>query len=126
MTKKTAKKPSDNLIPVNKRTMGEQREIVKKGGKKSGEVRRQRKALRDLFKSMLATPLPNDDLKAKIEAMGFSDEENNYNTLLGMTTLNKALKGDVRAIEFVRDTIGEKPKEEIEISEAPKIVDDIK
>ena len=33
-----------NLIPLNKRTKSEQREYARKGGKKSGEVRRKRKA----------------------------------------------------------------------------------
>lgn len=32
-----------NLIPLNKRTKSEQREYQKKGGQKSGEVRRQKK-----------------------------------------------------------------------------------
>ena len=36
-----------NLIPMNKRTKSEQREYTKKGGQKSGEVRRQRKAMKE-------------------------------------------------------------------------------
>lgn len=117
MTKNKSKKPIDNLIPNSERTPQELKKMTKKGGKKSGEVRRKRKALRDLFKSMLATPLPNTDLKAKIEAMGFSGEEENYNTFLGMTTLNEALKGNMKAVELIRDTIGEKPKDKIELKD---------
>lgn len=37
-----------NLIPQNRRTKSEQREIARKGGKKSGEVRRQKAVLRKL------------------------------------------------------------------------------
>ena len=36
-----------NSIPWNKRTESEQREYAKKGGQKSGEVRRQRKAMKE-------------------------------------------------------------------------------
>ena len=34
------------------------------------------------------------------------------------TTVQKALKGDLRAIEFIRDTIGEKPMETVELVSA--------
>lgn len=37
-----------NLVPQSKRTKREQREIASKGGKKSGEVRRERARLRKL------------------------------------------------------------------------------
>lgn len=40
--------------------------------------------------------------------------------------INEALDGKLKAIEFIRDTIGEKPKEIIEQHQvAPIIVDDI-
>ena len=42
-------KGKENLIPLNKRTKEEQREIAKMGGKKSGEVRREKKKLSEIF-----------------------------------------------------------------------------
>ena len=39
-----------NLIPLNKRTKEEQREICQKGAKKSTEVRRKKKDLKERFK----------------------------------------------------------------------------
>lgn len=108
--------PIDNLIPIKERTPSELREMTKKGGKKSGQVRRQRKELKELFKSMLSTPIPQEELKEQINNMGFENEEQNYNTLVGMTTLQEAIKGNMKAIEFIRDTMGEKPKEEIELN----------
>lgn len=115
MTEK--KNPKDNLISNSERTPKELKNMTKKGGKKSGQVRRQRKQLKELFKSMLSTPIPQADLKAKIDEMGLDNEEKNYNTLLGMTTLNEALKGNMKAVELIRDTIGEKPKDEIELKD---------
>ena len=38
-----------NLIPWNKRTESEQREYARQGGKKSGEVRRKKKAMKDMM-----------------------------------------------------------------------------
>ena len=118
MKSKSKKKDTkDNLIPINKRTKDEQREIVKKAGKASGKVRRQRKQLKDLFLSMLSTPIPQDELKGKITSMGLDNEEKNYNTLIGMTALTEALKGNLKAIELIRDTIGEKPKDSIQLTD---------
>lgn len=65
----------------------------KKGGIKSGEVRRQYASFRDAFKAMMT-----DEDRQKI-----------YDALI-----TKAMSGDVRAAEFLRDTLGEKPVERVE------------
>ena len=33
----------------------------------------------------------------------------------------KAIKGDIKAAEFVRDTIGQKPKEQVEVSSSTAV-----
>ena len=43
-------KGKDNLIPIPQRTKEEQREITKKGGKKSAQKRAERKAFADALK----------------------------------------------------------------------------
>ena len=115
------KDPKDNLMPIEEvnasRTREQHSKDSKKAGKASGKARRQRKQFKELFKSILETPLPQDELKAKIDEMGLEKEKKNYNTLLAMTTLNEALKGNMKAIELIRDTIGEKPKDEIEVKD---------
>lgn len=81
---------SENLKPpINKRSTSEQREIRQKGGIKSGEVRRARKTL----KEELLLLLENGDNQQKMSVALFQ----------------KALKGDIKAFEVIRDTIGEKP-----------------
>ncbi len=105
----------ENLRPIKTLSREEAKKRGSKGGKASVKAKKQRKQLKELFKSMLATSIPQEDLKEKIKTMGFKDEEENYNTLLGMTTLNEALKGNIKAVEMIRDTIGEKPKEEVAI-----------
>lgn len=83
----------ENLKPI--RTKSEAREKGKNGGKKSGEVRRERKAL----KEELLILLSQGDTQKK----------------LSLALINKALTGDVRAFESIRDTIGEKPVDKQEI-----------
>lgn len=91
---KIAKKGIENLKPVTKRTKNEAREISKKGGIKSGESRRERKKLKEELLLLLS--------------------ENNNNRKMSLAILKKALKGNIKAFEIIRDTIGEKPKEQIE------------
>lgn len=91
---KIANKGIENLKPVTKRTKNEAREISKKGGIKSGESRRERKKLKEELLLLLS--------------------ENNNNRKMSLAILKKALKGNIKAFEIIRDTIGEKPKEQIE------------
>lgn len=86
---------SENLKPMNKRTKSEQREIAKKAGIKSGEVRRARKTL----KEELLLLLENGDTQNKIS----------------LALIKKAIKGDIKAFEVIRDTIGEKPADKHEL-----------
>lgn len=91
---KIANKGIENLKPVTKRSKEEAREISKKGGIRSGEVRRERKKLKEELLLLLS--------------------ENNNNRKMSLAILKKALKGNIKAFEIIRDTIGEKPKEQIE------------
>lgn len=90
----------EDLLPV--RSKDEAKKRGSKGGKKSGESRRKRKALREHLEMLLKTK--QGDMTAA-EA-------------LTMAIFEKALGGDVRAFEVIRDTIGEKPveKKETEVS----------
>ena len=65
----------------------------KNGGVASGAARRQYATFRDAFKAMMT-----DEDRQKI-----------YDALI-----TKAMSGDVRAAEFLRDTLGEKPVEKVE------------
>lgn len=86
---------TENLKSV--RTVEEARELGRKGGIKSGEVRREKKLLRSLLEEAL--------LK----------ETKTGNNAVDITNaiIKKAKKGNVKAYEVIRDTIGEKPKENI-------------
>ena len=65
----------------------------RKGAAASAVVRRQYATFRDAFKAMMT-----DEDRQKI-----------YDALM-----TKAMSGDVRAAEFLRDTLGEKPVERVE------------
>jgi len=96
-----------NLIPWNKRTESEQREYAKKGGQKSGEVRRQKKAMKDTMKMLLSLDIPECDGKEKLRQMGVEDEDLNIQTGILTQQVMKALNGNLDSAKFVKDVLGE-------------------
>jgi len=101
-----------NLKPMNKRTKDEQREIAQKAGKKSGEARRAKKQLREVLEMALEM---SDNTTGEINAVAITQ-----------ALINAARKGNVRAYEVIRDTIGEKPTDKQEFNFTPvTIIDDI-
>lgn len=97
---------AENLKPNNERTPKERRENAQKAGIASGEARRARKTL----KEELLLLLSDGDIQNKIS----------------VALLKKAQKGNIKAFEVIRDTIGEKPKEEQTLTiKQPIIKDDI-
>lgn len=88
----------ENLKPVTQRSKAEAREISRKGGIKSGEARRAKKTMREMLKYLLEQDITNKagEKKSTLEA-------------IMVAQLKQALKGDTKAVSFIRDTIGEKP-----------------
>ena len=87
-----------NLKPV--RTKEEARKRGRKGGIKSGIVRAQRKTLREELLVLLETKVEDKTIQEKIS----------------FSLIQEALKGNVKAFETIRDTIGEKQQEKVNIS----------
>ena len=83
----------ENLIPFNKLTEEEQRELARRGGIASGEARRKRKT----FKEELITLLENGNTQEKIS----------------VALIQQALEGNTKAFEVIRDTVGEKPVDKV-------------
>lgn len=89
-----------NLRPGEyKLTLEEQ----KKGGKKSGEVRRARKTLREELLALLS-----QDIRTE------SGEKVNTQVAMSTSIIKEALDGNTKAFEIIRDTIGEKPVDKVE------------
>ena len=92
-----------NLIPWNKRTENEQREYARKGGQKSGEVRRQRKAMKEQMEMLLSLPLKQEKQLKFMKSLGIEEEEIDNQMALMVAMYAKALKGDVQAFNSIRE-----------------------
>ena len=99
-----------NLIPgVHKLTHEEQ----SLGGKRSGEAKR----LKAAVKRALAGKIPKDvsgldELRKAIQDEGIDINNDNG---IAYAMVIEALKGNTTAASWVRDIIGEKPKDELQI-----------
>lgn len=106
----------ENLIPFNQLTQEEQRKIASEGGKASVKARRERKAIAEQMKMLLELPLKDKNTKSKIKKLGINADDLNNQMAMVISIYQKALKGDVNAFKEIRDTIGEKPQENINLS----------
>lgn len=105
----------------DERTASEQRKIAQKGGIVSGQVRRQKKAFRELFEQMLSED------GGTLNGQQVSRKDMVTARAIKMLTSDKTKDQDfLRAFEIVRDTIGEKPVEKVVVSEvSQEVIDEV-
>lgn len=88
-------------------------EEAKKGGKASGEARRRKRDLRLAFEALLEKDFKNKNGQTLSGAEA-----------LALKQFDKAMKGDTKAFEVIRDTAGQKPVDKVMISEVDQSVID--
>ena len=96
---------SKNLVKID--STEKARELGAKGGKASGIAKRQKKLLKDTINEFLEAVNP--------------DTNNSFQIDLVNSMIQKALDGDVSAFNTLRDTAGQKPKEEVQAVVMPMI-----
>lgn len=93
-----------NLIPF---TSDQNREEAKKngakGGKRSGEVRRQRKAMKEQMEMLLTLPFKKTKQLEFIKELGINENEIDNQMALIVAMYGRALKGDVQAFNTIRE-----------------------
>ena len=93
-------------------------EEAKKGGINSGIARRKKKAFRELFESIL------NESAGKVNGKEVTRKEGIAYKAISMLMKNDTSDKDfLRALEIVRDTIGEKPVEKLEHLQTDIVID---
>lgn len=95
-----------NLIPF---TSNQSREEAKKngakGGRKSGEVRRKRKAMKEQMEMLLSLPFKQSESLDFIKYLGIKEDNLDNQMALIVAMYSKALKGDVQAFNTIREVV---------------------
>lgn len=114
-----------NLIPNSERSPKEVRENGRKGGIKSGKVRREQKTYRDMAKAMLSATITDENILNELKAYGLSETDVKAYTLLGM--IKASANGSHNAFDRLIELIGEKEQNQNEnvIAKLDKVLGDI-
>lgn len=102
-----------NLIPVTDRSKEEARALSSKGGKASGATRRRKKSMKDAMNLLLSLPVDEAN-KAKMERLGIDSNAADNQMLMLISAFQQAVKGNVRAMEFIKDLTGSSAMTELD------------
>lgn len=107
-----------NLTPINERITPEQRkENASKAGKASAEAKKQRKEMKEMIQDIFSVGMKKGKIVDEIKSLEDADNKNlTVGQALVIAQIKKAMTGDTRAMEFLRDTMGEKPTNKQEIT----------
>ena len=78
------------------------------GAKKSLQTRRKKKKLKEALTALMELPVSERN-KQSMRALGIDDKDMNNQMLVAVAAFQKAIKGDVRAMELIRDMTGQQP-----------------
>lgn len=101
-----------NLRKYNELTASEKAAFHSAGGTASGVAKRRRKTFAETMRAALSREISIEEGKERLEALGY---DGTWMDLLSQAQVDKAAKGDTEAFRAIRDTIGEKPRDGLEI-----------
>lgn len=90
-------------------TSEQRKENGRKGGQASGRSRRAKKEMKDLVNNILDMGMKAGNLETFNSIEDSKGKNISVNEALILAQVKKALTGDTRALEFLRDTAGQKP-----------------
>lgn len=105
-------KNEDNLVSLGERTTEEQREIARKGGVASGKARRRKRTMKEAAQIILNAPATAEQADI-LQKYGIAKQDCTQLMLIMAKAVQMASEGNLKAAEFVRDTLGENPQYKI-------------
>lgn len=110
-------------------TPEELRAVSSLGGKRSVQAKREkrerRKEMKETFETLLNMSLKTGKVQSidDIQAFGKIQGKNiTVNEALAVRVTQKALNGDLKAFELIRDTVGEKPVDNLRIEDITPVI----
>ena len=97
-----------NLVQNKHQTPEQRRDSAQKAGIASGAARREKRQIQEALRRALSGQYEVGDKEENKKILGGYDA-------IAVSMTKAAIGGDVKAATFIRDTIGEKPKETVEL-----------
>ena len=105
-----------NKIKNEDLTPSQRRKNASKAGKASAKKRQQNKTFKEIINKFLDGQVSDERLKQQMIDFGFADKEVSNKSCAVFALWKEAIKGNTKAFELLRDTIGEKPQDKVNIS----------
>lgn len=86
--------------------------IASKGGRESGKVRRRKRTMKDAAQLILQLPVRAEQA-ALLQKYGIAESDCTNIMLIIAKAIQMAADGNLKAAEFIRDTLGENPQYKI-------------
>ena len=102
----------ENLRKYAEMTESEKAEWHSIGGTASAKKRRQKQTIAETLRAVLASEYPVEEAKQKLQSMGL---DGTWMDQLSQAQVDKASRGDTEAFRAVRDTIGENPRQAVDV-----------
>ena len=99
----------ENLVPLTD-------DARRKGAYAANAARRRKRELRDLLAQLVTLPLTPGELSDIDSVSGALDSNVTAQEAIALAQIAKAVKGDTQAAIFIRDTLGEKPRDGIDLT----------
>jgi hypothetical protein len=106
-------------------TPEQRRENGRKGGIKSGETKRKKKAMKETLEVLLSMPIKSGKSADVEDVKNFAalrGKNISVSDAMLIAQIQKALKGDTQALAFLRDTSGQKPDDKVNIAGSIPVV----
>lgn len=105
-----SEKQKDNLIPFNKMTVERQREIASLGGKRSQEVRKQKKTMRETLQMIMDLKVSNPHYQEVMKDYKIKSKDQTNQTALMMNLYERALNSKtLDELNEILEILGQKP-----------------
>ena len=108
---------------LRKLTKGDPRcaELQKLGAQKKKENNAKRRAIREDLDVLLKLTLKKGDLATVDDVLSLEEAQEQNVTVqqaINIAMVQRALLGDVQAVQYIRDTVGEKPSDKVELDQS--------
>lgn len=100
-------------------TESQRKESAMRAAKASGEARARRRLFRETLGDLMRSDAVPEEIRAALEATGMKVD---IQSAILLAAARKAMQGDVEAMRYVRDTLGEKPTETFNLAVSDKPV----
>lgn len=100
-------------------------ETGREASKKSAEVRRknaaERKAMKETLELLMRMSMKKGKVTSAEDIMNLAEAQGknvSVQTAIGLAAVKRATSGDMQAITFIRDQLGEKPSDKVQVDQS--------